>query len=126
MDGLNQTKNKHMQLLDTIVKAIDDKKGDQITILDLRDLEGVITDYFVVCSATSTTQVSAIAGGIEDEVILACNEKPIRIQGTQNALWVAMDYGNVMIHIFLDEMRDFYRLEELWADAVRTDVPSSF
>lgn len=115
-----------MQLLDTIVKAIDDKKGDQITILDLRDLEGVITDYFVVCSATSTTQVSAIAGGIEDEVILACNEKPIRIQGTQNALWVAMDYGNVMIHIFLDEMRDFYRLEELWADAVRTDVPSSF
>lgn len=115
-----------MQLVDTIVHAIDDKKGDQITVLDLRHLDGVITDYFVVCSATSTTQVAAIAAGVEDEVIKTCAEKPIRIQGVQSALWVAMDYGNVMVHIFLDEMRDYYRLEELWADAVRTDVPSSF
>lgn len=115
-----------MQLIDTIVQAIDDKKGDRITVLDLRDLEGVVTDYFVVCSASSTTQVAAIASGIEEEVIKTCDEKPIRIQGTQSALWVAMDYGNVMIHIFLDEMREYYRLEELWADAVRTDVPSSF
>ena len=115
-----------MQLIDTIIRAIDDKKGDKITVLDLRGLEGVVTDYFVVCSASSTTQASAIASGIEEAVHTACGENPIRVQGLENALWVAMDYGDAMVHIFLDEMRAYYRLEELWADAVRTDVASSF
>lgn len=105
------------KLLETIVKAIDDKKGEEIAALDLRKLDGAVCDYFIICSASSTVQVSAIADGIEDEVIKELKEKVIRIDGKQNSLWVAMDYGNVMVHIFLSETRDYYRLEELWADA---------
>lgn len=105
------------KLLSTIVKAIDDKKGEDIVTLDLRELDGVICDYFVICSANSTVQVGAIADGIEDEVLKECKEKVIRVDGLRNALWVAMDYGDVMVHIFTHETREYYKLEELWADA---------
>ncbi|MEF9950190.1 MAG: ribosome silencing factor, partial [Mucinivorans sp.] len=81
-----------MKLLETIVKAIDDKKGENITSLDLRALEGTVCDYFVVCSAESTVQVSAIAAGIEEDVFVQTGEKVIRTHGTENALWIAMDY----------------------------------
>lgn len=114
-----------MKLLETIVKAIDDKKGENIVSLDLRQLDGAVCDYFVVCNAESTVQVSAIAGGVEDEVIKELGEKVIRIHGTENSLWVAMDYGNIMVHIFQTEMRNFYKLEDLWADAVITSYEST-
>lgn len=114
-----------MKLLETIVKAIDDKKGENIVSLDLRSLDGAVCDYFVVCNAESTVQVSAIASGVEDEVFKELNEKVIRIHGTENSLWIAMDYGNIMVHIFQTEMRNFYRLEELWADATTTSYEST-
>lgn len=104
------------KLLDAIVKAIDDKKGGDIVSLDLRGIDGAVCDYFVVCSAASTVQVAAIAGGVEDDVFENLAQKVNRIHGLQNSLWVAMDYGDIMVHIFQDEMRDYYRLEELWAD----------
>lgn len=105
------------KLLSTITKAIDDKMGEDIVALDLRSLGGVICDYFVICSANSTVQVGAIANGIEDEVLKICSEKVIRVDGLQNALWVAMDYGNIMVHIFTPETRDYYALDELWSEA---------
>lgn len=105
------------KLVETIVEAIDNKKGENVVVLDLRDFEGAIARYFVICNAESTIQVGAIAGGIEDEVREKMGEKVWRVHGLENSLWVAMDYGDVMVHVFQTGMRDFYRLEDLWADA---------
>lgn len=114
------------QLTDAIVRAMQDKKAANIVSLDLSTLEGSICDAFVICNAESTTQVAAIAGGIEEATAKELQDKPWRVQGLDNALWVAMDYGNVMVHIFQTEMRDFYRLEELWADAPATKYDSEY
>lgn len=109
-----------------IVRAMQDKKAEHIVSLDLTSLDGSVCDTFVICNAESTTQVAAIAAGIEETTVKELREKPWRIQGLDNALWVAMDYGNVMVHIFQTEMRDFYRLEELWADAPQTEYDSEY
>ena len=114
------------QLTDAIVRAMQDKKAANIVSLDLSTLEGSICDAFVICNAESTTQVAAIAGGIEEATAKELQDKPWRVQGLDNALRVAMDYGNVMVHIFQTEMRDFYRLEELWADAPATKYDSEY
>ena len=114
------------QLTAAIVRAMQDKKAANIVSLDLTSLEGSICDAFVICNAESTTQVAAIAGGIEEATVKELQDKPWRVQGLDNALWVAMDYGNVMVHIFQTEMRDFYRLEELWADAPATKYDSEY
>ena len=105
------------KLIDTIVEAIDDKKGKGIVSLDLSGFDGAICSHFVVCHADSTTQVDAISGGIEDKVFEVMGEWPMRVEGRQNAFWVAMDDNDVIVHIFQTEMREYYRLEELWADA---------
>lgn len=106
------------KLIQTIVAAIEDKKGKDIVSLDLSGFDGAICSHFVVCNADSTTQVAAIAAGIEEEVLERLGEKAWRIEGQQNALWIAMDYVDVVVHIFQTELRNFYRLEELWADAL--------
>jgi ribosome-associated protein len=108
------------ELLETIVSAIDDKKGKNILSLDLRGFDGAITDAFVVCNAESTTQVAAIADGIEEKVFEKLGQRPRRTEGLQNAVWVVVDYVDVMVHIFQTQAREFYRLEELWADAPST------
>ena len=105
------------KLIETIVSAIEDKKGKNIVSLDLTGFDGAICSHFVVCNADSTTQVAAIADGIEEKVLETLGEKVWRIEGQQNAVWIAMDYVDVVVHIFQTELRDFYRLEELWADA---------
>ena len=97
------------KLIETIVSAIEDKKGKNIVSLDLSGFDGAICSHFVVCNADSTTQVCAIAAEIEEKVF----EK----LGQQNGVWVAMDYVDVVVHIFQTELRSFYKLEELWADA---------
>ena len=105
------------KLIETIVNAIQDKKGKDIVSLDLSGFDGAICSHFIVCNADSTAQVAAIADGIEQEVYEKLGQKLWRIEGQQNAFWIAMDYVDVVVHIFLTELRDFYRLEELWADA---------
>ena len=105
------------KLIETIVSAIEDKKGKNIVSLDLRGFDGAICSYFVVCNADSTTQVAAIADGIEEKVLETLGEKVWRVEGQQNAVWIAMDYVDVVVHIFQTELRRFYSLEELWADA---------
>lgn len=97
--------------------AIDDKKGKNTLCIDLRGIDGAVTDAFVICNAESTTQVAAIADGIEEKVFEATGEHPRRIEGMQNAIWVVVDYVDVMVHIFQTQAREFYRLDELWADA---------
>ncbi|MDE6446037.1 MAG: ribosome silencing factor [Alistipes sp.] len=105
------------KLIDTIVGAIEDKKGKNIVSLDLSGFDGAICSAFVVCNADSTTQVAAIAAGIEEKVEQTLGEKLWRIEGQQSALWIAMDYVDVVVHIFQTDLREYYRLEELWADA---------
>lgn len=108
------------KLIRTIVNAIEDKKGKDIVSLDLTGFDGAITSHFVVCNADSTTQVAAIADGIEEKVLEELGDRPWRVEGQQNAFWIAMDYVDVVVHIFQTELRGFYKLEELWADAPMT------
>ena len=105
------------KLIETIVSAIEDKKGKNIVSLDLSGFDGAICSHFVVCNADSTTQVAAIAAGNEVKELETLGEKVWRIGGQQNAVWIAMDYVDVVVHIFQTELRSFYKLEELWADA---------
>lgn len=114
------------KLTDVIVRAMQDKKAEGIVAMDLSGLDGTICDRFVICQAESTVQVGAIAAGVEEATTRELKDKPWRIQGMDNALWVAMDYGDVMVHVFQSEMRDFYRLEELWADAPSTKYNSEY
>ena len=105
------------RLINTIVEGIQDKKGKDIVSLNLEGFDGAICSHFVVCNADSTTQVSAIADGIEEKVYEVLRENPWRVEGKQTSLWVALDYIDVVVHIFQSDLRDYYRLEELWADA---------
>jgi ribosome-associated protein len=104
-------------LLGSVLKGIFEKKGQNVLKIDLRKLENRITDYFVICHAASGTQVSAICDSVDDTVRKETLEKPLHIEGLENCFWVLLDYGDVMVHIFLEEYRNFYSLESLWADA---------
>jgi len=104
-------------LLNSVIKGIFEKKGQNVLKIDLRKLENRITDYFVICHAPSGTQVSAICDSVDDTVRKEASEKPIHIEGLENCFWVLLDYGNVIVHVFLEEYRKFYSLESLWADA---------
>lgn len=104
-------------LLSSVVKGIFEKKGQNVLKIDLRKLENRISDYFVICQAQSTTQVSSIADSIDDVVRKEANDKPSHIEGLDNCFWVLLDYGSVVVHVFLEEYRSFYSLESLWADA---------
>ena len=104
-------------LLESVIKGIFEKKGQNVLKIDLMKLENRITDYFVICHASSGTQVSAICDSVEDTVRINAGEKPLHIEGLDNCFWVLLDYGNVIVHVFLEEYRKFYSLESLWADA---------
>lgn len=108
---------EEQRLIEVIAEAIQDKKGKGVVSLDLSGMDGAICSHFVVCNADSTTQVCAIADSIEEVVYLKLGENPWRVEGKQTGLWVAMDYIDVVVHIFQTELRDYYRLEDLWADA---------
>ena len=107
-------------LLNSIVEGIFEKKGLNVLKIDLRKLENRIADYFVICHATSTTQVSAICDSVEDLSRSRAGEKPLHVEGLDNCFWVLIDYSSVVVHIFLEEYRNFYSLESLWGDAVIT------
>lgn len=104
-------------LLKSVVNGIFEKKGHDVLKIDLRKLENSIADYFVICHGTSTTQVGSLCDSVEDTVREKAGEKPFHIEGLDNCFWVLLDYGNVVVHIFLDKYREFYSLESLWADA---------
>lgn len=104
-----------------IADAILEKKGQRTISLDLSTIGTAITDYFVICNADSTTQVAAISENILDRMQEKLDRKVIRMQGLENDIWVILDFGDVVVHVFQTEYRDFYRLEELWADAPCTE-----
>lgn len=102
--------------VDVVVGAIEDKKGENIVVLDLSVVESSITDNFVICEAQSTTQVDAICTEVDKQMYEKLGEKVYRIEGKENGLWIIMDYGDIMVHIFERETREFYALEKLWSD----------
>ena len=107
------------QVVATVVEAMDALKGKEIVTLDLRETGSAVTDYFVICHATSKTQVDAIADKVMDEVRDKCGIKPYHVEGRDNTEWILIDFVDVVVHIFLQPMRKYYQLEELWADAER-------
>lgn len=112
---------KNSKILKSIIKAIQDKKGESIVSLDLRKIHEAVADFFVICQASSTTQVKAIADAIEVEVKEELGENPYRHEGQQSAQWILIDYVNVVVHVMQPETRKFYRLEEMWSDAPMTE-----
>jgi ribosome-associated protein len=109
-------------LVSFIIKGIDDVKGDNIKLLDLREIENTVCDYFIICSGNSNTQVNAISGSIQKTVSKALKDKPWHIEGQTNSEWILMDYVNVVVHVFQKQIRDFYDLESLWGDAKITEI----
>ena len=113
--------NRNSKLIKVIIKAIQDKKGEHIVSLDLRKIPEAVSDFFIVCEASSTIQVRAIADWIEMMVKQECGEYPFKREGAGLMQWVLVDYVNVVVHVFLAETRKFYRLEEMWSDALSQD-----
>ncbi|MEO5910359.1 MAG: ribosome silencing factor [Pelobium sp.] len=115
--GKNKVAIQSTSISEAIVHGIQEKKGNDIVRLDLRNINSSVADYFVVCHAESSTQVKAIANSIEDEVFKALGQEPYRKEGIQNAEWILLDYVDVVVHIFKTDKREFYGIEDLWGDA---------
>lgn len=109
------------KVLEAAVTAIEEKNGKNICIIDLRD-KGVMFDYFVICNGSSSTNVQAIADGIQKDLRTNIGERATHVEGRAQAEWVLLDYFDILIHVFLEEKREFYALEEMWADAPITYI----
>jgi ribosome-associated protein len=112
---------KSSGLFKTIIKAIQEKKGENIVSLDLRKIHESVADFFIICEATNPQQVRAIGEFVEEEVKKNCDEMAYKHEGYQALQWVLIDYVNVVVHVMLPEPRKFYQLEEMWSDAVREE-----
>ena len=109
---------KNSKLIKTIINAIQQKKGENIISLDLRKVNEAVADFFIICEASNQPQVRAISDFVEHEIKEKCDEYPYRHEGMKNLQWVLIDYVNVVVHVMLAETRKFYKLEEMWSDAV--------
>ena len=115
---------KTEQLVTSITKGIQEKKGQDIVIIDLRRTDGAIASYFVICQGNSPTQVEAIAESVAETARKEASEKPANVNGLGNSQWVAIDNSDVIVHIFLPETRSYYAIEDLWEDADQTNLPN--
>lgn len=108
---------RNSKLFKSIINAIQEKKGENIISLDLRKIPEAVADFFIICEASSSTQVKAIADYIEYHTKQTVNETPYKTEGQQSGQWVLVDFVNVVIHVMQPETRKFYKLEEMWSDA---------
>ena len=113
-------------LITEIIKGIEEVKGDNISIIDLREIENTVCDYFILCDGNSNTQVSAISASIQKIVSKSLKDKPWHVEGEANAEWILLDYVNVAVHVFQKQVRTFYNLEELWGDGKITNIESAY
>lgn len=113
-------------LLANIIKGIEDVKGNNIEILDLRAIDNSACDYFVICSGNSNTQVNAIVNAVQKTVSKELKDKPWHVEGTENAEWVLMDYVNIVVHVFQQQIREYYNIESLWGDAKITSIQNKY
>ncbi len=114
------------QLVTQIIKGIEEVKGQNIQILDLREIENTVCDYFIICNGTSNTQVNAIVNSIQKTVSKALKEKPWHVEGSDNAEWVLMDFVHVVVHVFQKHIREFYDIEGLWGDAKTVTIETTY
>lgn len=119
-EGMTKTK----ELVNKIIEGIQEKKGTEIVVADLTEIGDTICDYLVICQGNSPTQLDAIIRSIAEVTERDLNERPIGLDGYRNAEWVAMDYVDVVVHVFLPDFRAFYQLENLWADAKLDRIPN--
>jgi ribosome-associated protein len=108
---------RNSRIFKTIIRAIQDKKGENIVSLDLRRIPEASADFFIVCQASNAPQIKAICDSVEDQVKKECEENPYKHEGRQTAQWVLIDYINIVVHVMHPEARGFYKLEEMWSDA---------
>jgi len=113
-------------LLANIIKGIEEVKGENIDILDLRAIDNTVCDYFVVCNGNSNTQVNAIVGSIQKIVSKELKDKPWHVEGAENGEWVLMDYVTIVVHVFQKHIREYYRIESLWGDAKITTIETNY
>lgn len=111
------------ELRNRIIDAIQDKKGRGITLMDLSGIESAPTREFIICEGRTPQQVAAIADSVRDQLLEQVRVKPYNYDGYRNARWIVVDYGSVMVHVFVPDDRTLYSLEELWSDAVVTEIP---
>lgn len=107
-----------------VIKGMQEKKAQNIVLLDLRNIKQAIADFFVICSGTSDTQIDAIADSVEEQVYKSIRENPWQKEGKQNREWILIDYVDVVVHVFKQSKREHFALEELWGDAKITYIPS--
>ncbi|MBS4062628.1 MAG: ribosome silencing factor [Bacteroidetes bacterium] len=108
-------------ILSVVIDTIQERKGKNIVSLNMKKIHTAVTDYFVICHGNSRTQVDAIADHIINDVSTKCKVRPFNKEGFENSEWILIDYIDVVVHVFLDSTRDFYQLENLWADAEKTN-----
>lgn len=113
-------------LLANIIKGIEEVKGNDIDILDLRAIENTVCDYFVICNGNSNTQVNAIVNSIQKVVSKDLKDKPWHVEGSENAEWVLMDYVHIVVHVFQKHIREYYNIESLWGDAKITSIENKY
>ena len=113
-------------LLTNIIKGIEEVKGNDIDILDLRAIDNAACDYFVICNGNSNTQVNAIVNSVQKSVSKEIKDKPWHVEGAENAEWVLMDYVNVVVHVFQKHIREYYNIEALWGDAKITTIENKY
>lgn len=118
--------NSNDDLLANIIKGIEDVKGADIDILDLREIDNTVCDYFIICNGNSNTQVVAIANSVQKVVSKELKEKPWHVEGMENAEWVLMDFVNIVVHVFQTHIREYYNIESLWGDAKITSIESKY
>ncbi len=123
---MSKPRSTEDSLISNIVDGIENVKGLDVSILDLRDIENTVCKYFVVCTGSSNTHVSAIVSAITKKVSKEMKEKPFQTEGNENAEWVLIDYINVVVHVFQKQIREYYSIEELWGDAKTTKVASNY
>lgn len=119
-------KEREIQLVEEIILGIENVKGENIHQMDLRELDNTPCDFFIVCSGNSNTQVSAIVSSVQKTVSKALHEKPFHTEGLDNAEWVLIDYVSVVVHVFQNQIRNYYNIEELWGDAKSTQIASNY
>jgi len=117
-------KKQKNELVEAIVEGLQEKKGRDIVVADLTEIHDAVCSYFVICSGGSPQQVQALAHSVGETCRKKAATKPIAVDGLGNAAWVAMDYADVIVHIFLPEPRAFYDIEHLWADADLRSIPN--
>ena len=119
-------KSSEDALISNIITGIENVKGLDVRLLDLRDIENTVCNYFVVCSGSSNTHVNAIVSAIQKTVSKELKEKPFHTEGSDNAELVLIDYVNIVVHVFQKHIREYYNIEELWGDAKTTEIASNY